>query len=164
MKKIKLKQSILLLFTVFTFSMCEENGPIQFIIVDEFPTSVSVLGLEGQSSISINSSSDISDLLDNASSFVEADVESVTLALENYSGTSINGTIQVLASSMSLLNESLTLSTTPTTVAIPANASNILTLITSGSFPITLKGNLTSPLADNDFSIKLTFKVKAKVE
>lgn len=164
MKKINFTKTLILLLTVFAFSMCEENGPIQFLLVDEFSTSVPVRGLQGQSSLSLSSSTDISQLLDNASSFLEADVESVFIEIENYSDNSINGNIEVLAGSISLLNETLTLSSSPKEVKIPSSASNILSIISSSQFPVKLNGSLSTPIADNDFSIKLTFKVRAKVQ
>lgn len=165
MKKIKFLKPILLLVAVLLFSNCEENGEIQFIVVDEFETSVSVIGLEGQTSYSINSDNvNISDLLDNASAFVEADVESVTLQLMNYSGTAIAGNISVTAGQLPLFNQPVALSTTPQTVTIPAAASNILTLVTSGGFSSTITGTASEPIADNDFDIKMTFKIRATVE
>ena len=36
MTKLNFMKSVILLFAVLAFSGCEENGPIQFIAVDEF--------------------------------------------------------------------------------------------------------------------------------
>lgn len=165
MKKINFIKSVILLFAVFTFSNCEENGDVQFIIIDDFPASVNLTGLVAQSSFTTNGSADISDLIEGASSYIEADVESVTIELDdNYSGTSIVGTITVSAGSFTLLNQSLTLTKDPIVVDIPANASNILSVITSGTMPVTVTGNATTLLGDDDFNINLSFKIKAKVE
>lgn len=164
MKKINLLKSMLLLFTVLTLSNCEEDGAIQFIVVDDFSASVTVTGLEGQSSYTESGSTNISDLLEGASSFVEADVESITISLEDYSGTSIDGTVTVSAGSLTLINESVSLSTSPIVIDIPDNASDILNLISSGVVPITVSGTSTIPLEDNNFKINLILKVKAKIE
>lgn len=161
MKKMKLMKVAILFLTILAFSNCEEDGAIQFIVVDDFGTSVSVKGLEGKTAFTISSSTNVSDLLDNANTFVAADVESVTLELVDYSGTSINGTISV---SPGLATTPASLSSTPITIPIPANSSAILSLISSGNFPVTIVGNATAPIEDNDFSIKMTFRIKATVE
>lgn len=165
MKKIKLIKPLLLLFAVLTFSMCDETGDIQFVVVDEFETNVQVTGLEGQTSYTINTNDvDVSDLLDNANSFVAADVEAVTLQLMNYSRTAIAGNISVKAGTFTLFNQQVALSSTPQTITIPASASNILSMITSGTFSSTITGTASEPIADNNFDIKMTFKIKATVE
>lgn len=165
MKKINLNKTVILLFAVFALSNCEENGPIQFIVIDDFSTTIPIKGLAGESSYSIESSTNISELLDNADTFVEADVESVTLELmDDFSGNSIDGNLSVSAGLIPFLNEDLSLTKSPSLIIIPDNVSNILTLITSGAFPISITGNTSSPLGDDDFTIKLTFKIKAKVE
>lgn len=165
MKKINFLKPILLLVAVFTFSMCEENGEIQFVVVDDFETTVTVSGLEGQTSYTINSNNvNTSDLLDNASSFVAADVESVTLQLVDYSGGSISGAISVSAGQIPLFNQPVALSSTPQTVSIDPSAGGILTLVTSGGFPVTITGTASEPIADNDFDIKMSFKIKATVQ
>ena len=76
MKQNQLLKSILLLVAVFTFSMCEENGPIQSIVADEFTTTVSLEGLEGQSAFTItNQTTNISDLFDDQDFIKAAEVE-----------------------------------------------------------------------------------------
>ena len=75
MKKIKLLKAAVLLFTIFAFINCEDNGEIQFIVVDEFESNATVSGLMGLSTIDVDQSMDVSDLLDNADAFIEADVE-----------------------------------------------------------------------------------------
>ena len=45
MKKVNLMKTVILLFAVLAFSNCEENGAIQFVVVDEFSTSVNIKGI-----------------------------------------------------------------------------------------------------------------------
>lgn len=162
----KLFKAVLLLFTVFTLSNCEEDGEIQFIVVDDFETNAAVNGLSGLSSIDINQSMNVSDLLDNASEFVEADVESVIITLKDYSGTSIEGNFNLAIGSSTLVNQSLTLTSNVATspIAIPSNASDILSSITSGNVQVSLTGSTTAPIADDAFTLNLKFKIKAKVQ
>ncbi|MCG1035853.1 hypothetical protein [Polaribacter sargassicola] len=166
MKKIKVMKAVLLLCAVFAFSSCEENGEIQFIIKDDFDAVLLVKGAKDQTSFSLDSSVNISDLLANSSEFVYADVESVTLQLVDYSGESIDGTIEVLIDgNTTILNESVSLSETPTDpIIIPEEVSNIMDVISSETFPITVNTSSDEPIEDDDFSIKLTFVVKATVE
>lgn len=163
----KLFKAVLLLFTVFTLSNCEEDGEIQFIVVDDFETNATVSGLSGLSSIEINQSMDVSDLLDNASEFVEADVESVIITLQNYSDSSIEGTFNLAIGGAPLINQILVLTTGVATdpIAIPANAQSILSSITSGNdVQVNLTGTTTAPIADDSFTLNLKFKIKAKVQ
>ncbi|WP_439127618.1 hypothetical protein [Polaribacter sp.] len=165
MKKIKLIKPLLLLFAVFTFSMCDETGDIQFEVKNSFETTATVAGLEGQSTFTIDSTADISDLLDNATTFVDANIESVILQLEDYSGSDFAGNISIAVGPVPFLNQSVSLSSTPTDpIIIPENAARILYIISSGSFPFTITGSTTNPIEDNNFKIKMTFKIKAIVE
>lgn len=166
MKKMKLFKAVLLLFTVFTLTNCEENGEIQFIVVDDFETNASVTGLINASTIEINQSMDVSELLDNAAEFVEADVESVIITLQDYSDPSIEGSFNLAIGGSTLINQSLTLTSgvASAAIAIPSDASDILSSITAGSVQVNLSGSTTAPIADNDFTLNLVFKIKAKVQ
>ena len=167
MKKIKLiKTVLLLLFVAFAFSNCEEDGAIQFVVVDDFETNASVSGLEGLSSIDITRDINISDLLDNVSTFVEADVESVIITLNDYDGDSIEGNFSCSIGGISLFNQALELipGTATNPIAIPSSVSSILSSIESGNVQVQLTGSTNSPIADDDFSLNLKIKVKAKVE
>ena len=109
MKKIKLFKSIIMLFAVFTLSNCEENGEIQFIVVDDFESTAKVTGLNTTTSFTTSSSTNISDLLDGASTFVEANIEKVTFTLQDdYSGDSVSGTFQITVGSIDI-TQTLTL-------------------------------------------------------
>lgn len=166
MKKMKLLKSLLILFVAISFSNCEEDGPIQFIVVDEFPTSARVTGLATTTSFTADNTTNISDLLDNAATFVEADVEKVTITLaDDYSGTSISGDFVLKVGGANLINQTLTLTKgTGAEVDIPAQASGILTAISTGRFPFVLEATLDNPTGDDDFTLDLLFKVKAKVQ
>ncbi|PQJ79324.1 hypothetical protein [Polaribacter porphyrae] len=167
MKKIKFFQFATILFLALTFSNCEEDGAIQFIVVDEFETNASVQGLMGLSSITVNQKMNISDLLDNASTFVEADVESVVVTLQDYSGNSISGTFNLTVGSANLLtNESLSLTVgVPSSeITIPSTNSDILSSINSGEVQVNFTGATAAAIADNDFTLNMKFKIKAKVE
>lgn len=166
MKKIKIIQTLLVLFVAFTFSNCEEDGEIQFIVVDEFETNASVTGFAGVSTFNINEETDISDLLDNASEFVEADVESVIVTLNDYNDTSISGTFNLSISGATLFSESLTLTAgvPSASIEIPAASSDILTAITSGVVNFDFSGTADQPIADNDFTLNLKFKIRATVQ
>ena len=45
MKKFKLMKTVMLLFAILALSSCEEDGPIQFIVVDEFETDAKIVNL-----------------------------------------------------------------------------------------------------------------------
>jgi hypothetical protein len=164
MKNLKLMKIAVLFFAVFAFSNCEDGDPVQFIVVDEFPTPISVTGLEGQSAYSVTNTADISSLLDNAASFVAADIEKVSLVLSEYDGGSIEGTIKITVGDQVLFNESKTLSSTAVTLDIPANASDILNDINSGTMSITMEGTTIEPIEDNAFIITVTPTVRGTVE
>jgi hypothetical protein len=164
MKNLKLMKIVVMLFAVFAFSNCEDGDPVQFIVVDEFPTPISVDGLQGQTAYSVTNTADISSLLDNAASFVAADIEKVSLVLSEYDGGSIEGTIKITVGDQVLFNESKTLSSTAVTLDIPANASDILNDINSGTMSITMEGTTIEPIADNAFIITVTPTVRGTVE
>lgn len=163
MKNFKLVKTAIILFAVFAFSNCEDGEPIQFIVVDEVPTEISVQGFEGLSEYSTSSVADLSDLLDSATTFIEADVEKITLALMDYSGTSIEGTITIIVGGIPLINEAVTLSSDPKTFTIPAGSSDILSSINSGLMTITMEGTTAAPIADNDFVIVVTPTVRGLI-
>lgn len=167
MKQNKLFKLVLVLMAVLTFSNCEENGPIQFVVSDEFPTTVTLNNLEGQTSFSIsNQETDISGLLDNASSFVEAEVESVRVKLNSdFSGEAINGNLMISVGSLVLINQNVNMTKSfSEPIVIPAASSNILSLISSGSFPVSISGTASEAIPDNAFTADLEFKIKATVE
>jgi len=104
-------------------------------------------------------------LLDSASRFVEANIEKVTFTLQDdYSGDSVSGTFQIIVGSISITQTLTLVKGVGVDIVIPANASGILSLISSETFPYTFKGDLSSPAGDDDFTINLKFKVKATVE
>ena len=164
MKKMNLLKSILVLFVAFTFSMCEESGEIQFVVEDDFPNEIAVNGLEGETSYTISDSADISELLDGAAKFVEADIKTVTLQLKDYSGSAINGNVRVKTGSLTLFDQAVNLTSTPTVITVPENASDILSAINSGTIAISLEGEASAPIEDNSFIIIVTVKVRGTVE
>ncbi|TXD53305.1 MULTISPECIES: hypothetical protein [unclassified Polaribacter] len=167
MKKFNLIKTVVVLFAVVAFSSCEEDGAIQFIVVDEFTTSVNIKGLAAESSFTENSSTNIGDLLDGAATFVEADIESVTLELQDdFSGTSINGNMNITVGSIVLFDQDVTLTKGGSLVIqVPANASNILSVISANAVPVSVTGTSTSGvLGDDDFTIDVLFKIRATVE
>ncbi len=167
MKKIKLMKTVLLLCAVFVFSNCEEDGPIQFAVVDEFETNATVTGLKGAQQVDIDKSMDVSDLLDNGSKFVSADVESVIITLKDYDGGgTITGGFDLKIGGKPLFNQSLTLkSGVPSSaITIPSGSSDILSSITGGNVQVKLNGSTASPISDNSFTLNLKFKIKAVVE
>ncbi len=156
---------LLVFLTVFALSSCEEEGEIQFIVVDEFETTIQLTGLANESSFSVSNSTDISELLDNASTFVDAEVEKVTVTLQNdYSGSAINGNLNVTIGGVAIINQSVNLTKGVGVDVSLANAADILSVISSGSFPFNVTGTSAAPLGDDDFSLALSFKVKATVE
>ena len=161
----KLFKAVLLLFTVLTLSNCEEDGEIQFIVVDEFESDAVVTGLNTATAFETSSSTNISDLLDSASEFVEAEIEKVTLTLQDdYSGTAISGDFEITVGPINIM-QTLTLTKgVGTEIVLPADASSILSVINSGVFPYVIKADFTSSPADDNFTINLKFKVKAKVQ
>lgn len=165
MKKIKLLKAMLFLFVAVSFTNCEEDGAIQFVVVDEFESNAVVTGLNTATSFETSSSTDISELLENAGSFVEADIETVTFTLQDdFSGDAIVGDFNLSVGPLSI-SRTLTLSKgVPAVVEIPVAASNILSVINSGFFPYTVGADFTQSPADDNFTINLKFKVRATVE
>ena len=165
MKKVNLMKIVILLFAVLAFSNCEENGAIQFVVVDEFLTSVNIKGLAAESSFTENSSTNIADLLAGLATFVEADIESVTLSLQDdFEGTSINGNMNVTVGSIVLFDQDVTL-TKGGSLVIQLPASNILSIISANVIPVSVTGTSTSGiLGDDDFTIDVLFKIRATVE
>lgn len=167
MKKPKFLKLTVLLFAILFLSNCEEEGQIQFAVVDEFETNAIVSGLQGLTTFTITNSTDISDLLDGVDRFIDADVEKVTLTLVNgtHSAGTFGGTFTVKANGSEIisfagqLNEGV-----PVEVDVPANASDILSIIQGGNFPFEFNGTVINPIADDNFTINLKFKIKATVE
>lgn len=168
MKNIKFFQTAIVLFLAFTLSSCEEDGPIQFQVVDDFETNATVTGLNGLSSIVIDQSMDITDLLDTGSEFVAADVESVIVTLNDYSGNAIVGNFDLTIGSSNLYDGPLSLTPeVPTSpITIDAANSDILAAISSGIVQVKLNGSTTESIADdnNNFTLNLKFKIKATVQ
>jgi predicted small lipoprotein YifL len=167
MKKFKSIKIIALLITVFAFSNCEENGPIQFAVVDEVTATVDITDIEGKSEIDAKGEQiDLSDLLSGASNFVSADVESVTLTLENYTGSPIVGNLNLMVDGKSLFSDqSITLSST-TSSPIPVLEANrdILSAINSGEISYNLNATTEEPIEVNAVRIIVAFTIKATVE
>ena len=156
--------TVILLFAVLAFSNCEEDGAIQFVVKDSFPTPIPVKGLEGQSSYTSNNVADISGLIENGTKFVEADIETVAIKLQDYSGTSIIGNMKLTTNGIVLLDKDLTLTTTDQTITVPVGASGILDAINTGTLTIALEGTTATPIEDNDFTIVVTPTVRGTVE
>ena len=152
---------------MLAFSNCEEEGAIQFVVVDDFTTSLNIKGLAAESSFTESSSTNIAELLKGAATYVEADVESVTLELQDdFDGTSIVGNVVVTLGSFDVLNEEVTLTKGEgLVIQVPDNASDILSVISGNAFPVSITGTSTSGiLGDDDFTIDVLFKVRATVE
>mgnify|MGYP000052238701 FL=1 len=165
MKKINTLKSLLLLITVLTFSMCEDSEKIQFVVKDSFDIEpIEIKGLKGQISYNLSTTADISELLDNASSFVKAEVESIAISLVDYSGNSIEGNIKISSGSLTFLDQNVSISETPSALTIPSGVINILSILKTGVFPVTIEGVVNPAIAGNDFELRLTFVVKAVVE
>lgn len=161
----KLMKAIVLLFAVFALSNCEEDGEIQFIVVDEFESNAVVTGLNTATAFETSSTTNISDLLENASEFIEAEIEKVTLTLQDdYSGDAVTGDFDITVGPINL-KQTLTLTKGEgVEVVVPASASSILSVINSGVFPYVIKADFTSSPGDDNFTINLKFKIKATVE
>jgi hypothetical protein len=163
MKEFKLMKIVFLLFTVFLLSNCENNDAVEFVVIDDFPTEIDVIGLEGLTSYRIEDTADISDLLNNASTFIEADVEAVALALKNYPGSAITGALKVTTGGTILFEQQVTLTSTETIIEIPASASNILGDINAGTISVILEGTTTAPIESNAFVIVVTPTIRSTV-
>jgi hypothetical protein len=165
MRNFKLVKTVILLFAVLAFSKCEENGAIQFVVKDSFPTPVAVVGLMGQSSYSKEDSVDISGLLDSGAAFIEANIDSVTLKLENYDGSPIIGSMKLTANGIVLLDEDVTLTSFDSDpIAIPEGLGGILDAINLGTLIISIEGITEQPIEDDDFIIVITPRVTGTVE
>jgi hypothetical protein len=169
MTKLNFMKSVILLFAVLAFSGCEENGPIQFIAVDEFEITLPIKGAQNELSFDYTSpaesSIDISELLGEASSFVELYVEELTVTLEDYSGNKIALDLKVFIDTLPFdYNHSLELTSGIATSIDLKNTLDLLTLISKTSIPITVEGKSSGILADDDFKLNLKLKIKGIVE
>lgn len=165
MKNLKLMKTVLLLFAIVAFSSCEDDGQIQFVVVDEFETEAKIVGLATQTGFTVTNTTDISELIDNSASFVEAEIEKVTVTLQDdFSGASIPLNLNVSVGGVPVLNQLFTLNKGVGVEVDLSTAANILGTISSGTFPFEVTGTSTSALGDNDFTLKLVFKLKAIVE
>ncbi|WP_405606713.1 hypothetical protein [Polaribacter sp. Asnod1-A03] len=166
MKKIKHLKLIFFLFLGFCLSSCEEGGPIQFIVVDEFESGIlEVKGQEGESGFSVTESADISGLIENSADFVEAEIEEVRIVLkDDYSGNPISLSLHIVIDGETVVDQDLILEQGVEKTLDLTESVDILNSITSGNFPFVISGTSASPLEDNDFTINMIFKVKATVE
>tara|TARA_B110000240_G_scaffold185306_1_gene220786 strand:- start:143 stop:733 length:591 start_codon:yes stop_codon:yes gene_type:complete len=169
MTKLNFMKSVILLFAVLAFSGCEENGPIQFIAVDEFEITLPISGAQNELSFDYTSpaesSIDISELLGEASSFVELYVEELTVTLEDYSGNKIALDLEVSALGLPFdYNHSLELTSGIATSIDLKNTLDLLLFLSSTSIPVTVKGESSGILADDNFTLKLKLKIKGIVE
>ena len=169
MTKLNFMKSVALLFAVLAFSGCEENGPIQFIAVDEFEITLPIKGAQNELSFDYTSpaesSIDISELLGEASSFVELYVEELTVTLEDYSGNKIALDLKVFIGELRFdYNHSLELTSGIATSIDLKNTLDLLTLISKTSIPITVTGESSGISAGDDFKLNLKLKIKGIVE
>lgn len=165
MKKSKILQLTLLFLTVFAFSSCEDLESLNLDVKGNVDSTLPIIGLEGATSFSKQGETNFALLLQGTkSSFVKANIQSVTITLEDYAGSAIDVTLKVLAGEKILFDKEVSLSKNPTFVGIPDNAQNVLALIESGSLPITVSGVSAKPIDDNDFKMKLSFNVAATIK
>lgn len=164
MRNFKFVKTAFLLFVLAAFSNCEDNGPIQSEVKTNTSTSINIKDVQGKSSYKVEDTVDISDLLDIANNFLEAKIEQIALKLEDYSGTSIEGTITVKLGSTTIFNEkSITLTSDNTILTVSSALRDILTLVNSGEFKIFIEGTTSKPIEDNDFKLIVTPQIKATV-
>lgn len=166
MKKMKLLKSLLILFVAISFSNCEEDGPIQIVVADNVPVEISVKGLANSSSYTTNSLLEIGEIKDKAGQFMNLNVESVTLTLQDYSGTSISGNVKVDLLNANVVDEDVVLTNgiASSVITIPSGQSNILSQVASGQVPISINLTSSAPLGDDDFKVVFTFRVKGQGE
>ena len=169
MINLNFRKSFVLLFAVLAFSACEENGPIQFVAVDEFEITLPILGAQNEVSFDYTSpaqnSIDISELLGEASSFVELYVEELTVTLQDYSGDKIALDLEVSALGLPFdYNQAIELTPGIATSIDLKNTLDLLLFLSSTSIPLTVKGVSSGVLADDNFTLKLKLKIKGVVE
>ena len=169
MTKLNFMKNFVLLLAVLAFSGCEENGPIQFIAVDEFEIKLPISGAQNELSFDytspLESSIDISELLGEASSFVELYVEELTVTLEDYSGNKLALDLEVSALGVPFdYNHSLELTSGIATSIDLKNTLDLLLFLSSTSIPVTVKGESSGILADDNFTLILKLKIKGIVE
>ena len=170
MKNFKILKTVLLLVAVMAFSNCDENGPLEQAIRTNEEISIQVEGLKDKSSHTVNDQADIQDLLDNASDLITAEIDQVKFRIENYIGTSavgnkIEGSITVNIGSIELFESQIvSLSSTDSTISVPAEARDILDLVnTANNLPldlsITIKTKEGTVIEDNDFQLIVTPRI-----
>ena len=159
-------KTVILFFAVFALSNCEEDGAIQFVIVDEFETNAKVTGLKGVTTFNVTNTTDISDLLDWVDKFVDAEVEKVTLTLgDDHSTGVLAGTFVVKVGNKTLISFIGVLQKgQPKVIDVPSNAANILSVIQNKNLPFNFSAVLVNPGVDDDFTVNLKFKIKGTVE
>jgi len=165
MKNFKLMKTVFLLFALIAFSNCEDNGPIQSVVVDEFEFNLDVLGMSGERSYGPTIPPvDISKLLENFSSFVGLKIIDATVTLEDdYSGDKIAGNFTLTAGGQTIFDQSEEfVKGTPKRIDILVK--DILAGISSSKIPVTVEGKSSTVLGDDDFTIKVIIRVSAIVE
>ena len=165
MKNFKFVKIAFLLIAVVAFSNCEDNGPIQSVVVDEFEFPVDVLGMSGESIYGPTIPPvDISKLLENVSSFVGLKIIDATVTLgDDYSGDKIAGNFTLIAGGQTIFDQSEEfVKGTPKRIDILVK--DILAGISSSKIPVTVKGESSTVLGDDDFTIKVIIRVSAIVE
>jgi len=169
MTNLNFRKSFVLLFAILAFSGCEENGPIQFIAVNEYEITLPILGAQNEVSFDHTSSTqnsiDISELLGEASTFVELYVEELTVTLQDYSGDKIALDLEVSAlGSLFDFNQAIELTPGVAMSIDLKNTLDLLLFLSSTSIPLTVKGVSSGVLADDNFTLKLKLKIKGIAE
>lgn len=169
MTNLNFRKSFVLLFAILAFSGCEENGPIQIIAVNEYEITLPILGAQNEVSFDHTSSTqnsiDISELLGEASTFVELYVEELTVTLQDYSGDKIALDLEVSAlGSLFDFNQAIELTPGVAMSIDLKNTLDLLLFLSSTSIPLTVKGVSSGVLADDNFTLKLKLKIKGIAE
>lgn len=168
-----LKMLGICVLTFTTVAMSCDDDPIQFVINDDFESEINISGSMGQSSFSQSGTLDISNLIDEAGEvFVNFTIVSVEATLENYDDGGNNTLSGNMACNVTspltaqlFVTQSLTnnVATNVSLANIDFN-SYINELTNNPSIAYSVAGTTSSPIADDNFSIKLKFELQGTIQ
>jgi hypothetical protein len=158
--------AIMFFFTLFS---CEESDLLNFTITDDFESDIVLTGLADEPDFSANGNTiDLSGLLEDSEKLKNLKISSVSITLlDDYSETEINGTMSVTINETSIFNNTpIDLEVGVPFVINDISTIDILNTLTNlNTFQYNVSGALddNQTLDDDNFTIKVSFEVKAKV-
>lgn len=172
MKKSVFFKPFLGFICLLTLTMCSEDGPIQFIVEDDFNTTAVFVGVADESSFANSGLVDISELASDANEVLKkAEIKSITLTLQDdfsRSSLTFDATLKTGPSNVIVLmnNQTITLTKGTSLTIDLTTAVDILSYLTSNNSMLSydFSGASETTIGDDDFSILISLEVSSIVE